>query len=237
MNNIIQSKIGDRVKIKEFLTECITGIPQIELNGLFNKNLRIIEINEDDMLLDTVEYGCRDNYYFDINDVETTNDKVLKVRYLDKNLTKMIKIEKGDLVDLRASRIFTCNYNYETKKLDKVEVTFPYTYKQGETIFIKLGFAMKMPQGYKANVYPRSGTFANYGLLLTNSVGQIDNSYQGNEDEWCGMFYATREGIMNYDDRILQFEVVPQAMNNVVFDFVEELGDTNRGGYGSTGVK
>ena len=96
---------------------------------------------------------------------------------------------------------------------------------------------MKMPQCYKANVYPRSGTFKNYGLLLTNSVGQIDNSYQGNEDEWCGMFYATREGIMNYDDRILQFEVVPQAMNNVVFDFVEELGDTNRGGYGSTGVK
>ena len=227
MNNTTQSKIGDRVKIKEFLTECITGIPQIELNGLFNKNLRIIEINGDDILLNTVEYGCRDNYYFDVNDVETTNDKVLKVRYIDNKLTKMEKIEKGDLVDLRASRIFV---NGEEKP-------FPCTYKFGDTVFVKLGFAMKMPQDYKANVYPRSGTFKNYGLLLTNSVGQIDNSYQGNEDEWCGMFYATREGIMNYDDRILQFEVVPQAMNNVVFDFVEELGDTNRGGYGSTGVK
>ena len=227
MNNTTQSKIGDRVKIKEFLTECITGIPQIELNGLFNKNLRIIEINGDDILLNTVEYGCRDNYYFDVNDVETTNDKVLKVRYIDNKLTKMEKIEKGDLVDLRASRIFV---NGEEKP-------FPCTYKFGDTVFVKLGFAMKMPQDYKANVYPRSGTFKNYGLLLTNSVGQIDNSYQGNEDEWCGMFYATREGIMNYDDRILQFEVVPQAMNNVMFDFVEELGDTNRGGYGSTGVK
>lgn len=238
MNNIMSKfKIGDLVKLRNFLTEWITGVPQIELNSLFNKNLRIIELDEDNVLLDTVEYGCKDNYYFDINEIEITDDKVLKVRYLDNKLTKMEKIEKGDLVDLRASRIFTCNYNYETKKLDKTEVTFPYTYKQGETIFIKLGFAMKMPLGFKANVYPRSGTFANYGLLLTNSVGQIDLSYQGNEDEWCGMFYATREGAMNYDDRILQFEVVPQAMNNVLFDFVEELGDTNRGGYGSTGVK
>ena len=227
MNNITQFKIGDRVKIREFLTEWITGISQIELNSLFNKNLRIIEINEDDILLDTIEYGCKDNYYLSSNEIEITNDKVLKVRYIDNNLTKMEKIEKGDLVDLRASRIFV---NGEEKQ-------FPCTYKFGDVVFVKLGFAMKMPQGYKANVYPRSGTFANYGLLLTNSVGQIDNSYQGNEDEWGGMFYATREGTINYDDRILQFEVVPQAMNNVLFDFVEELGDTNRGGYGSTGVK
>lgn len=151
----------------------------------------------------------------------------LKVRYIDKNLTKMEKIEKGDLVDLRASKILV---NGEEKE-------FPCKYKFGDTVFVKLGFAMKMPEGFKANVYPRSGTFKNYGLLLTNSVGQIDNSYQGNNDEWCAMFYATREGIMDYNDRILQFEVVPQAMNNVEFDFVEELGEVNRGGYSSTGVK
>lgn len=151
----------------------------------------------------------------------------LKVRYIDENLTKMEKIDKGDLVDLRASRVF----------VNGVEKEFPCKYEFGDTVFVKLGFAMKMPEGFKANVYPRSGTFKNYGLLLTNSVGQIDNSYQGNDDEWCGMFYATRAGVMEYDDRILQFEVVPQAMNNVVFNFVEELGEANRGGYSSTGVK
>lgn len=161
----------------------------------------------------------------------------LKVRYIDEKLTKMEKIDKGDLVDLRASRIFSCEYNHETKKMEMVEKAFPYEYKQGETVFVKLGFAMQMPEGFKANVYPRSGTFKNYGLLLTNSVGQIDNSFQGNDDEWCAMFYATRAGIMDYNDRILQFEVVPQAMNNVAFNFVEELGEANRGGYSSTGVK
>lgn len=157
----------------------------------------------------------------------------LKVRYIDKNLTKMEKIEGGDLVDLRASRIYTYDF-YNDKKF---EHEFPYEYKAGETVFIKLGFAMEMPNSMKANVYPRSGTFKNYGLLLTNSVGQIDNKFKGNEDEWCAMFYATRDGIMNYNDRILQFEVVPTTMNYVQFEFVEELGKENRGGYSSTGVK
>lgn len=151
----------------------------------------------------------------------------LKVRYIDENLTKMEKIDKGDLVDLRASRIF----------VNGEERNFPCEYNFGDTVFVKLGFAMKMPEGFKANVYPRSGTFKNYGLLLTNSVGQIDNSYQGNDDEWCGMFYATRSGVMHYNDRILQFEVVPQAMNNAIFNFVDELEEANRGGYSSTGVK
>ena len=151
----------------------------------------------------------------------------LQIRYIDKGLTKMEKIEGGDLVDLRASRI---TVNGKAK-------TFPCEYKFGDTIFVKLGFAMKMPVNKKANVYPRSGTFKNYGLLLTNSVGQIDNKYQGNTDEWGGMFWATRTGIMNYDDRILQFEVVDRSMEEVTFKEVEELSKENRGGYSSTGVK
>ena len=151
----------------------------------------------------------------------------LQVRYIDKNLTKMEKIEGGDLVDLRASKIF----------INGEERTFPCEYKFGDTVFVKLGFAMKMPLEKKANIYPRSGTFKNYGLLLTNSVGQIDNKYQGNEDQWCAMFWSTRDGVMNYDDRILQFEVVDRVMEKTTFELVEELGDINRGGYNSTGVR
>lgn len=151
----------------------------------------------------------------------------LQVRYIDKNITRMEKIEGGDLVDLRASRIF----------INGEEKSFPCKYKFRDVVFVKLGFAMKMPPEKKANVYPRSGTFKNYGLLLTNSVGQIDNKYQGNDDEWCAMFWATREGEMNYNDRILQFEVVDRAMEKVVFEEVNELSKENRGGYSSTGVK
>lgn len=155
----------------------------------------------------------------------------LQVRYIDKNITKLEKIPNGDLVDLRVSRV------YSLVNGEMVEKTFPYNYKQGETVFFKLGFAMKMPIGKKANVYPRSGMFKNYGFILTNSVGQIDNSYQGNDDEWCAMVWCTRDGSIGYDERILQFEVVDRVMENVKFIEVEDLGDANRGGYSSTGVK
>ena len=151
----------------------------------------------------------------------------LQVRYIDKNITPMQKIDGGDLVDLRVSRVFK---NGE-------ETTFPCKYKFGDTLFFKLGFSMKMPPNKKSNVYPRSGMFKNYGFILTNSVGQIDNKFQGNEDEWCAMMWCTRDGEINYDDRILQFEVVDRVMENVEFEIVEQLGDFNRGGYSSTGVK
>ena len=151
----------------------------------------------------------------------------LQIRYIDKKLTKMVKKEGGDLVDLRVSRIF----------VNDVEKSFPCKYYCGDEVFVKLGFAMKMPPNKKANVYPRSGTFKNYGLILTNSVGQIDNKYQGNDDEWCGMLWAAKAGVMDYDDRIFQFEVVDRVMENVVFTEVEELGNENRGGFSSTGVK
>lgn len=155
----------------------------------------------------------------------------LKVRYIDKNMTKLRKDSKGDLVDLRVSRVFSFVDG------EMIEKTFPYNYKQGETLFFRLGFAMKLPENKKAEVYPRSGMFKNYGFLLTNSVGQIDNSYQGNDDEWGAMVWCTRDGSIGYDERILQFEVVDRVMENVKFIEVEDLGSENRGGYSSTGVK
>jgi len=155
----------------------------------------------------------------------------LQIRYIDKNMTKLRKDPKGDLVDLRVSRVFS----YVNGEM--IEKTFPYNYKQGETLFFRLGFAMKMPSEKKANVYPRSGMFKNYGFLLTNGVGQIDNVFQGNDDEWGAMVWCTRDGSIGYDERILQFEVVDRTMENVKFVEVENLGDVNRGGYSSTGVK
>lgn len=151
----------------------------------------------------------------------------LKVRYIDKNLTKMTKIDGGDLIDLRVSTV---------RRNARLEA-FPCHYKKGDVLFFKLGFAMQMPSNKKANVYPRSGMFKNYGFILTNSVGQIDNKFQGNDDEWCAMMYCTRDGEIGYDERILQFEVVDRTMEDVIFTEVEQLGDVNRGGYSSTGVK
>lgn len=71
---------------------------------------------------------------------------------------------------------------------------------------------------------------------MTNSKGVIDYNYKGNEDEWMGKFYATRDGYIVLGERYLQFRET-DSMPEVEIVEVESLGNTNRGGYGSTGNK
>ena len=162
---------------------------------------------------------------------------IIEVKYFDSNLPKLEITEKGDCIDLRVSKVYRMKSHSGLPMKDKEEVEFPYHYHNDDVLFFKLGVGMKLPKGYKANVYPRSSTFKNYGFILTNSVGIIDNSYCGATDEWCAMMYCTREGVINYGDRILQFEPVPVYTHNFSYEEVEELDEESRGGYGSTGVK
>lgn len=138
----------------------------------------------------------------------------IKIKYHDNEIPKIKKIQQGDLIDLYAA---------ETVKL-----------KQGDFKLISLGISMKLPKGYKANIYPRSSTFKNWGILQTNSVGQIDNSYSGTNDIWKYPVYATRDTTINKGERICQFEIVP-VMPAVEIEEVDTLGDVSRGGFGSTG--
>ena len=125
------------------------------------------------------------------------------------------KVDQGDLIDLRAA--------------EDVEM------KAFEYKLIPLGVAMKLPYGYKANVYPRSSTYKNFGIILANSVGQIDNAYQGDNDQWYFPAIALRDTVIHKGDRICQFEIV-ETMPKVQFEVVETLGNKNRGGIGSTGT-
>ena len=154
----------------------------------------------------------------------------VKVKYIDPNIGKLIKTEKGDLIDLRASEV---TVNGESIEFDGQ----PIYYKAGDVVFIKLGIAMEMPKGYTAKVYPRSSTFKNYGLILTNSTGCIDQTYCSDSDQWCAMFYAIKDGKINYNDRVCQFEIHKSIMNDFTFNEVDNLNNETRGGYGSTGVE
>lgn len=140
----------------------------------------------------------------------------IQVKYHNNNIPKLKKISKGDLIDLYAA---------ETVKL-----------KAGEHALVSLGVSMKLPEGYKANIYPRSSTFKNWGTLQQNSVGQIDNSYSGTNDVWKYPVYATRDTIINEGDKICQFELVP-IMPPVELIEVDSLDDIDRGGFGSTGKR
>ena len=139
----------------------------------------------------------------------------IRIKYFTEEIEKVNKIAQGDLIDLRAA--------------ETVEM------KAGDFKLIPLGVAMELPKGYKANVYPRSSTYKNFGIILANSVGQIDESYCGDSDQWMFPAIALRDTVINVNDRICQFEI-QKKMPEIEFIEVEVLGNDNRGGIGSTGV-
>lgn len=128
------------------------------------------------------------------------------------------------------------NWSISTENLTGLicEPARPVELKAGEFKLIPLGVAMELPKGYEAHVVPRSSTFKNYGLLQVNSCGIIDGSYCGDEDMWRMPVYATRDTVVNLNDRICQFRIM-QNQPQIVFQEVNALGNSNRGGFGSTG--
>lgn len=139
----------------------------------------------------------------------------IKIKYFDP-ACKIEKIEKGDWIDLRS-------------RIDVVMF-------EGEFMVIPLGVAMEIPEGYEAHIAPRSSTFKNYGIIQTNGFGIVDNSYNGDGDEWGLPVYATRRASIAKGERICQFRIV-EKQPEIEFEEVESLGNDDRGGFGSTGVK
>lgn len=104
----------------------------------------------------------------------------------------------------------------------------------GEYKAIPLGAAIELPKGYEAIVAPRSSTFKHYGLLMANSIGVIDESYKGEQDEWHFPAFATRHTAIHAGERICQFRIIKHQPKHTL-KWVQYLGNKNRGGIGSTG--
>ena len=94
---------------------------------------------------------------------------------------------------------------------------------------------MKLPNGYEAHIAPRSSTYKKWGIIQANSVAVIDNSYCGNEDEWKYPVIALRSTHIYKNDRICQFRIV-ENQPQIEFNLVNQLEDSSRGGFGSTGT-
>lgn len=138
----------------------------------------------------------------------------LKIKYFDKEMPKVEKTQKGDWIDLRAAESITL--------------------KAGEFKLIPLGVAMQLPEGCEAILVPRSSTFKHYGIIQTNSMGVIDESYCGDNDQWMMPVYATRDTVIEKYDRICQFRLL-KHMDALDVEFTDRLVGEDRGGFGSTG--
>ena len=128
--------------------------------------------------------------------------------------TPIEKISVGDWIDLRSA--------------EDVEM------KQWEYRRISLGVSMKLPEGYEAHVSARSSTFSKFGIMITNGIGIIDNSYSGDNDIWQFPALAVRDTIIHKGDRIAQFRIVKKQPEFELVE-VDHLEGPNRGGFGSTG--
>lgn len=155
--------------------------------------------------------------------------KTIRIKYFE-GARKLERISNGDWIDLYANK----------------DMFIP----EGSRAMIPLGVAMELPEGYEAHLAPRSSTFKTWGIIQTNSVGVIDHSYMGDNDQWHIPVYCLEgKDILWIDDvtgevgthihkgdRIAQFRIM-EIQPEITFEEVEHLGNTDRGGFGSTGTK
>ena len=139
--------------------------------------------------------------------------ETIKIKYI--NSPHLEKTDKGDWIDLYVAE----------------DITFkPLDFK-----LIPLGVAMKLPDGYEAITAPRSSTFKRYGLIQTNSIGVIDSSYCGDDDQWMWPALATRAVHIPKGTRLCQFRI-QKKQEEIDFEEVQHLNYESRSGFGSTGA-
>ena len=110
----------------------------------------------------------------------------------------------------------------------------PIILNPGERKLIKTGLHIELPEGYEAQVRPRSGLAFKKGITVLNSPGTIDADYRGD----VGVIlinHSNEEFSVNSGDRIAQ--LVISKFEKVDWETSDEINSTSRGdsGFGSTG--
>ncbi|MBQ9504026.1 MAG: deoxyuridine 5'-triphosphate nucleotidohydrolase [Lachnospiraceae bacterium] len=139
----------------------------------------------------------------------------IRIRYHSQEIEKLRYIDgKSDWIDLRAAE----------------EVSL----KAGDFALINMGISVQLPRGYEMIIAARSSTFKNFGLIQTNAIGVVDESYCGDDDIIRMPVYATRDTQVHVNDRLCQFRIL-RHQPEIVFEEVDSLENESRGGFGSTG--
>ena len=189
------------------------------LNDFINKTSELMQQaskhkDKSGLFLNETDWNNLTLMLLELKDRRENSMEKIQIKYFDNEIDKIKKINKGDWVDLRST---------ETIHL-----------KKGEFRLIPLGVGMKLPDGYEANIVPRSSTYKNFKILQTNCFAVIDNSYSGDSDEWKLPVIAMEDTVINKNDRICQFRI-NKIQPEIEFEEVERLDEVSRGGIGSTG--
>ena len=118
----------------------------------------------------------------------------------------------------------------------RANITEPITLNPMERRIIPTGLYIALPEGYEAQVRPRSGLAFKHGITVLNSPGTIDADYRGE----LGVLLVNLSNepfVITEGERIAQMVIARHEQGE--FELVDELDQTERGdgGYGHTGVK
>ena len=174
----------------------------------------------------------------------------IKVKILTKGCMPKI-IEKGEWIDLKlAETVHLIPSQAGTlKKKQEQSQTISYRNVTSEVTYLPLGIAMELPKGFEAIVLSRSSTPKKLGIVCANSMGIIDNSYNGDNDEWKFPAIALKETTIEEGTRICQFRIQLSQKatmwqkikwlfsSGIELVEVDSLNNKSRGGFGSSGVK
>ena len=118
----------------------------------------------------------------------------------------------------------------------RANIDEPITLHPLERRLIPTGLHIALPEGYEAQVRPRSGLALKHGLTVLNTPGTIDADYRG-EIGVVLVNLSKEDFVINDGERIAQMVIARHEQEDFVV--VEELDQTERGegGYGHTGVK
>lgn len=229
-------QVGDRVRVKNITTQeefeemdsnsyCSFDDCYLEdskMAQLFGKIVTIKFVDADgSYLIKEDENGFWwDDCMFD----ELVSELTIRIKYFD-NATKLKKITKGNWIDVYANKDMFV--------------------KEGDRAMIPLGFALELPNGWEGHLAPRSSTFKTWGIIQTNSVGVVDDTYIGDNDQWHMPVYCLQgkdsvDGqlgtIIRKGDKVGQFRIM-EVMPQIEFEEVDSFGNADRGGFGTTGIK
>lgn len=118
----------------------------------------------------------------------------------------------------------------------RANIEDPITLRPLERRIVPTGLCIALPEGYEAQVRPRSGLALKHGITVLNSPGTIDSDYRG-EIGVLLINLSDTPFVINAGERIAQMVVARHEQAELIE--VEELDDTERGagGYGHTGVE
>lgn len=126
---------------------------------------------------------------------DQNNTMKIRIKYFD-GATKLKKITKGNWIDV---------YSRE-------DIFVP----SGEQKLIPLGFALELPQGWEGHLAPRSSTFKNWGIIQTNSIGVVDDTYIGDNDEWMMPVYCLKGRDYEYE-----YESLTKYLDNNIDTWIQ----------------